>query len=144
MPAADAVGASERAHAANIYANKKNTRYNMIITEKALDLNYQSFIVESFGAFASDTWKFINKIPSVIRTPTPTPMTSTTGGTTPTHSAPLLSPLASPINVATPSCCYKPIVGVALSAPIVGTPRVNRTGRCTSQIVSRYCINIKK
>eukprot|EP01048_Picozoa_sp_COSAG05_P027102 COSAG05_NODE_7739_length_774_cov_1.136296_1_plen_100_part_10 len=34
----DAVGASERAHAANIYANKKNTRYNMIITEKALDL----------------------------------------------------------------------------------------------------------
>ena len=56
----DAVGASERAHAANIYANKKNTRYNMIITEKALDLNYQSFIVESFGAFASDTWKFIN------------------------------------------------------------------------------------
>ena len=31
-------------------------------------------------------------------------------------------------------------IGVALSAPIIGTPRVNRTGRCTSQIVSRYCV----
>ena len=29
-----------RAHAANIYANKKNTRYNKIITEKEFDLNY--------------------------------------------------------------------------------------------------------
>eukprot|EP01048_Picozoa_sp_COSAG05_P018904 COSAG05_NODE_2853_length_2570_cov_2.961149_3_plen_130_part_00 len=28
-----------------------------------------------------------------------------------------------------------------LSAPIVGMPRVNRTGRCTSQIVSRYCVS---
>ena len=35
----DAEGASERAHAANIYANKKNKRYNKIITEKKLDLN---------------------------------------------------------------------------------------------------------
>ena len=25
-------------------------------------LNYESFIVESFGAFASDTWKFINTV----------------------------------------------------------------------------------
>ena len=58
----DAEGASERAHAANIYANKKNNRYNKIITEKSLDLNYASFIVESFGAFASDTWKFINTV----------------------------------------------------------------------------------
>ena len=55
-------GASERAHAANIYANKKNKRYNKIITEKNLDLNYESFIVESFGAFATDTWKFINTV----------------------------------------------------------------------------------
>ena len=47
---------------ANIYANKKNKRYNKTITEKELDLNYQSFIVESFGAFASDTWKFINTV----------------------------------------------------------------------------------
>ena len=46
----------------NIYANKKNKRYSKIITEKELDLNYQSFIVESFGAFASDTWKFINTV----------------------------------------------------------------------------------
>ena len=46
----------------NIYANKKNRRYNKIITEKSLDLNYASFIVESFGAFASDTWKFINTV----------------------------------------------------------------------------------
>ena len=53
----DAQGASERAHAANIYANKKNKRYNKIITEKNLDLDYKSFIVESFGAYASDTWK---------------------------------------------------------------------------------------
>ena len=58
----DAQGASERAHAANIYANKKNKRYNKIITEKNLDLNYESFIVESFGAFATDTWKFINTV----------------------------------------------------------------------------------
>ena len=56
----DAEGASKRAHAANIYANKKNKRYNKTIKEKELDLNYQSFIVESFGAIASDTWKFIN------------------------------------------------------------------------------------
>ena len=55
-------GASERAHAANIYANKKNKRYNKIITEKNLDLNYESFVVESFGAFATDTWKFINTV----------------------------------------------------------------------------------
>jgi len=46
----------------NIYANKKNKRYSKIITEKELDLNYQSFIVETFGAFASDTWKFINTV----------------------------------------------------------------------------------
>ena len=44
------------------YANKKNKRYNKTITEKELDLNYQSFIVETFGAFASDTWKFINTV----------------------------------------------------------------------------------
>ena len=37
-------------------------RYNKIITEKNLDLNYESFIVESFGAFATDTWKFINTV----------------------------------------------------------------------------------
>ena len=43
-------------------ANKKNRRYNKIITEKNLDLNYESFIVESFGAFATDTWKFINTV----------------------------------------------------------------------------------
>ena len=55
----DAEGASKRGHAANIYADKKNTRYNRIITERSLDINYRSFIVESFGAFASDTWKFI-------------------------------------------------------------------------------------
>ena len=36
----DAEGASKRAYAANIYANKKNKRYNKIITEKELDLNY--------------------------------------------------------------------------------------------------------
>ena len=53
----DAEGASKRAHAANIYADKKNKRYNRIITEKSLDLNY-----ESFDAFASDTWKFINTV----------------------------------------------------------------------------------
>ena len=97
----DAEGASKRAHAANIYANKKNKRYNKIITEKKLDLNYESFIVETFGAFASDTWKFI-KIPSATRTHTPKPTTSTARGTTPPHSAPLLSPPASPTNVATP------------------------------------------
>ena len=33
------------------------------------------------------------------------------------------------------------LLGVALSAPIIGTPRVNRTRRCTSQIVSRFCIS---
>ena len=38
----DAEGASKRAHAANIYANKKNKRYNKTIKEKELDLNYQS------------------------------------------------------------------------------------------------------
>ena len=37
-------------------------RYNRIITERSLDINYRSFIVESFGAFASDTWKFINTV----------------------------------------------------------------------------------
>ena len=58
----DAEGASKRGHAANIYADKKNTRYNRIITERSLDINYRSFIVESFGAFASDTWKFINTV----------------------------------------------------------------------------------
>ena len=58
----DAEGASKRAHAANIYANKKNKRYNKTIKEKELDLNYLSFIVETFGAFASDTWKFINTV----------------------------------------------------------------------------------
>eukprot|EP01048_Picozoa_sp_COSAG05_P009441 COSAG05_NODE_776_length_7410_cov_24.143482_3_plen_127_part_00 len=58
----DITGGSKRAHAANIYADKKNKRYNRIITEKSLDLNYKSFIVESFGAFASDTWKFINTV----------------------------------------------------------------------------------
>ena len=58
----DAEGASKRAYAANIYANKKNKRYNKTITEKELDLNYQSFIVETFGAFAADTWKFINTV----------------------------------------------------------------------------------
>ena len=58
----DAEGASKRGHAANIYADKKNTRYNRIITERGLDINYRSFIVESFGAFASDTWKFINTV----------------------------------------------------------------------------------
>ena len=98
-----AKGASKRAHAANIYANKKNKRYNKIITEKELDLNYQSFIVETFGAFASDTWKFINTVCDPNTHPnTPTPTTSTTRGTTPAHSAPLLSPPASPTNVATP------------------------------------------
>ena len=54
--------ASKRGHAANIYADKKNTRYSRIITERSLDINYRSFIVESFGAFASDTWKFINTV----------------------------------------------------------------------------------
>ena len=49
----DAEGASKRGHAANIYADKKNTRYSRIITERSLDINYRSFIVESFGAFAS-------------------------------------------------------------------------------------------
>ena len=58
----DAEGASKRGHAANIYADKKNTRYSRIITERSLDINYRSFIVESFGAFASDTWKFINTV----------------------------------------------------------------------------------
>ena len=43
-------------------APQKNKRYNKIITEKKLDLNYESFIVETFGAFASDTWKFINTV----------------------------------------------------------------------------------
>ena len=123
-----------------VYADKKNKRYNRIITEKSLDLNYKSFIVESFGAFASDTWKFI-LIPSVIRTHTPTPTTSTIRGTTPTRPAPSFSLLALPISVATQSCCCTQIVGVASSAPVVGTPRVNRTGRSTSHIVSRYCIS---
>ena len=58
----DAEGASKRAHAANIYADKKNQRHNSIINERSLDINYRSFIVESFGAFASDTWKFINTV----------------------------------------------------------------------------------
>ena len=44
-------------------------------------------------------------IPSVIRTHTPTPTTSTIRGTTPPHSAPSLSPLALPTNAATQSCC---------------------------------------
>ena len=44
----DAEGASKRAHAANIYANKKNKRYNKTIKEKELDLNYQSFIVDTY------------------------------------------------------------------------------------------------
>ena len=37
----DAAGASTRAYAANIYAKKKDKRYNETITEKELDLNYQ-------------------------------------------------------------------------------------------------------
>ena len=99
----DAEGASKRGHAANIYADKKNTRYSRIITERSLDINYRSFIVESFGAFASDTWKFI-KIPSVIRTHTPKPMTSTIRGTTPTRPALLFSLLALPTSEAMQSC----------------------------------------
>ena len=74
-----------------------------IITEKNLDLDYKSFIVESFGAFASDVGNLL--IPSVIRTHTPTPTTSTIRGTNPPHSAPLLLPPALPINEATQSCC---------------------------------------
>jgi len=80
-------------------------------------------------------------IPSVIRTHTPKPMTSTIRGTTPIRLAPLFSLLALPINEATQSCCCTQIVGVASSAPVVGTPRVNRTGRSTSHIVSRYCVS---
>ena len=58
----DAEGASTRAFGANIYAKKKDKRYTKTITEKELDFKYQSFIVETFGAFASDTWKFINTV----------------------------------------------------------------------------------
>ena len=58
----DAEGASKRGYAANKYATKKNRRYHDIIKEKGLDLSYQSFIVETFGAFATDTWKFINTV----------------------------------------------------------------------------------
>ena len=54
--------ASKRGYAANKYATKKNRRYHDIIKEKGLDLSYQSFIVETFGAFATDTWKFINTV----------------------------------------------------------------------------------
>ena len=98
----DAEGASKRAHAANIYADKKNQRYNRIITERSLDINYRSFIVESFGAFASDTWNSL--MPSVIRTHTPKPMTSTIRGTTPTRPALLFSLLALPTSEAMQSC----------------------------------------
>ena len=80
-------------------------------------------------------------IPSVIRTHTPKQTTSTIRGTTPIRPAPLFSLLALPINEATQSCCCMQIVGVASSAPVVGTPRVNRTGRSTSHIVSRYCVS---
>ena len=45
-----------------IYRYRYMQRYNRIITERSLDINYRSFIVESFGAFASDTWKFINTV----------------------------------------------------------------------------------
>ena len=79
----------------------------------------------------------------VIRTHTPTPTTSTIRGTTQTRPAPSFSLLALPISVATQSCCCTQIVGVASSAPVVGTPRVNRTGRSTSHIVSTEVLYIK-
>ena len=64
----DAEGASKRAHAANI-ANKKNKRYNRIITEKELDLNYQSFTVETFLVRSPQTLGN-SLISSTTRTPT--------------------------------------------------------------------------
>ena len=136
----DVQGASERAHAANIYANKKNKRYNKIITEKNLDLNYESFTVESFGAFATDTWKFINTVCDPNTHPNANDEYNPWNNPDPSRAF-ILVLLALPINVATQSCCCTQIVGVASSAPVVGTPRVNRTGRSTSHIVSRYCVS---
>ena len=106
---------------------------------------HQKFMQRRTGseviARASLVSKSGTRVPINTCTLNPKPTTSTIRGTTPIRPAPLFSLLALPINEAMQSCCCTQIVGVASSAPVVGTPRVNRTGRSTSHIVSRYCIS---